>query len=365
MSAFENLPAKLKESLPEVDKMNVKVDKKDKEITTSDVTTAESPSKKKSMFRSVGGFAKSIGLKSSTTTSMEDDGIDAEVDPLNFTEVEIKAARDTKALLLDPNGPHKMKPEEVTARELMLIVCNCKLRPTDAAKKYQRWHDVIKEGTGLQSLASAFDGIGRNAEHLKDNKERSAAAVIVFKAQGRDMHDRGIMWICTHKIPPEEELLTVSNAIVYFTAAHADLKSLRKGNPHTHSYASKDTHFYSLQHLFKLSQTPFSPTIPYPFEHTFLFPLRPGIMTFVLDTENESFEASHGNEAKMQKIWQCMPLRPQRVFILGANMVKRVLINAALALASLFTNEKVTCYSTIVIGPHTQIFLISPFDNTI
>ena len=279
MSAFENLPATLKEALPEVDKTKDKVDKKDKEIavpddaateTTSDVTTAESPSKKKSMFRSVGGFAKSIGLKSSTskdnlsdavssptketnetTASTEDDVIDiaipddAEADPLNFTEEEIKAARDTKALLLDPKGSHKMKPEEVTARELMLVVCNCKLRPTDAAKKFQRWHDVIKEGTGLKSLASAFDGIGRNAENLKDNKERSEAAVTVFKAQGRDMHDRGIMWIRAHKITPEEELLSVSNAIVYFTAAHADLKSLRKGNHLTHSYASKITHFTS------------------------------------------------------------------------------------------------------------------------
>ena len=82
-------------------------------------------------------------------------------------------------------------------------------------------------------------------------------------------------------------------------------------------------------------------------------------MTFVLDTENNNFEASHGNEAKMQRIWQCMPLRPQRIFILGANMVKRVLINAALALASLFTNEKVTYHSPIIIGPHTH-FLLSP-----
>ena len=64
-------------------------------------------------------------------------------------------------------------------------------------------------------------------------------------------------------------------------------------------------------------------------------------MTFVLDTEQNDYEASYGNEGKMQKIWQCMPLRPQRIFILGASMIKRVLINAAITLASLFTNEKV------------------------
>ena len=72
-------------------------------------------------------------------------------------------------------------------------------------------------------------------------------------------------------------------------------------------------------------------------------------MTFVLDTEKNDYENSYGNEAKMQKIWQCMPLRPQRIFILGATMVKRVLINAALALASLFTNEKVTVDLLILI----------------
>ena len=345
MSVFEDLPKKLGEALPEEDaspesKKNKSMfrsvggfaksiglknsNSKDslteavsptKETTTVSSTEEDDAEKEKSMFRSVGGFAKSIGLKKDssskdnlsdavTTVSKDDEGVegidmeipdDAELDPDNFTEEEIKAARETKAMLLDPTGPHKMEAEEVTARELMLVVCNCKLRPTDAAKKYKRWHDVMKEGTGLQSLAAAFDGIGRNAENLKDDKERVAAALTVFRAQGRDMHDRGIMWIYTHKIPPEEELLAVKNAIVYFTAAHADLKSLRRG------------------------------------------------MTFVLDTENDNFEASYGNEAKMQRIWQCMPLRPQRIFILGAGMVKRVLINAALALASLFTNEKVKC----------------------
>ena len=73
----------------------------------------------------------------------------------------------------------------------MLVVCNCKLRPADAAKKYKRWHDVIKEGVGLPSLAAAFDGIGRNAELLKDDKERADKVVMVFKSHGRDLQDRG------------------------------------------------------------------------------------------------------------------------------------------------------------------------------
>ena len=36
-----------------------------------------------------------------------------------------------------------------------------------------------------------------------------------------------------------------------------------------------------------------------------------------------------------------MPLRPQRIYILGANYFKRIAINALLAFISLFTKEKV------------------------
>ena len=48
-----------------------------------------------------------------------------------------------------------------------------------------------------------------------------------------------------------------------------------------------------------------------------------------------------GNESKMQKVYQSIPLRPQRIFILGAGFVKRLVINTLLSIASLFTSEKV------------------------
>ena len=64
-------------------------------------------------------------------------------------------------------------------------------------------------------------------------------------------------------------------------------------------------------------------------------------MTFVLDTHDNDMQKNHGNENKMQKIWQSMPLRPQRIFIVGANMIKRVLINAVLTIGQLFTKEKI------------------------
>ena len=36
-----------------------------------------------------------------------------------------------------------------------------------------------------------------------------------------------------------------------------------------------------------------------------------------------------------------MPLRPQKIFILGAGWLKRLLINSLISFASLFTKEKV------------------------
>ena len=43
----------------------------------------------------------------------------------------------------------------------------------------------------------------------------------------------------------------------------------------------------------------------------------------------------------MQKLNQAYPLRPQRIFIVGANFVKRVAINALIKFASLFSKEKI------------------------
>jgi len=215
---------------------------------------------------------------------------DEDKSPDAFTEDEIKALRETKALLL--SDKYKMTPEEIGARELMVVVMNCKCRVDEAAMKYHRWHTVAALGVGLKSIPDAFTTIGKNAENLKGTPVEKWS-LMTFRCVGRDTCNRSIMWIYANKIPPAEEQNVLRSSFVYFVAAHADLRSMRRG------------------------------------------------LTFVLDTDADDWKESYGNEAKMQKIWQCMPLRSQRIFILGANMVKRVLINAALALASLFTKEKV------------------------
>lgn len=221
-----------------------------------------------------------------------DGDIDVDVDgtvdasPGAFTDAEIKAARDTKALLL--SDKYGMKPEEVTGRELMITVMTCKCRIDQAAEKYKKWTDVCREGVGLATIRSAFEGVGSDAERLRGS-DLEAISTRVFWCAGRDTSDRSVMWIHTEKTPVEMERSVVRAGIIYFTAIHSDLVSLRRG------------------------------------------------VTFVLDTFDNDMQKSYGNESKMQKIWQTLPLRPQRIFIVGANMVKRVVINALLVIGQLFT----------------------------
>jgi hypothetical protein len=114
-----------------------------------------------------------------------------------------------------------------------------------------------------------------------------------FAGCGRDKMERSIMWIRTRPTKVSEEGNAIRASIIYFTAAHADFISLRSG------------------------------------------------ITFVLDTRSSNMDEKIGNEAKLQKFHQSIPLRPQKIYIIGAGYFKRLLINAAISIASLFTKEKI------------------------
>lgn len=101
------------------------------------------------------------------------------------------------------------------------------------------------------------------------------------------------MWIKTRPTQIEEESLAIRAGVIYFMALHADSISLRQG------------------------------------------------ITFVLDTTKNDTSNSVGNESKLQKCFQSIPLRPQRIFILGATWIKRIVINSLITIASFFTKEKV------------------------
>ena len=64
-------------------------------------------------------------------------------------------------------------------------------------------------------------------------------------------------------------------------------------------------------------------------------------IAFVIDTTKQKDIPRVGNERKLQKTWQSLPLRPQNLFIVGASFVKRLFINALIKFASVFSNSKV------------------------
>jgi hypothetical protein len=63
-------------------------------------------------------------------------------------------------------------------------------------------------------------------------------------------------------------------------------------------------------------------------------------ISFVIDVTNQH-NRRIGNEQKMQNTWQSFPLRPQRIFITGAGLIKRTIINGLLKVASFFTKQKI------------------------
>ena len=52
-------------------------------------------------------------------------------------------------------------------------------------------------------------------------------------------------------------------------------------------------------------------------------------------------EPKQGNEKLLQSFYQAMPQRPQIIMIAGCNRVMRVLVNASIKVASLFTKQKI------------------------
>jgi hypothetical protein len=74
--------------------------------------------------------------------------------------------------------------------------------------------------------------------------------------------------------------------------------------------------------------------------HADAISLREGI-TFVIDVSKSPPPPKIGNEKNIQSFYQAFPQRPQAILIAGTNTITRVLVNASIKLASLFTKQKV------------------------
>lgn len=202
-----------------------------------------------------------------------------------YTDAELDAMRSVKALLLEQG----VSEDNIRPMELAYTVLTCKLRPQESVDKYKLFLSML-ETFGIKTLDECWGAANRDGSgDWKEHYDTFGS----YAATGRDAKGRSIMWIRGKKegTPKDKEVRTIKSSVLFVLAIHADLTTLREG------------------------------------------------VSFVIDTTNNS--SNHGNEGKMQKAWQSYPLRPQAIYIVGANMLKRVVINGLISLASLFTKSKV------------------------
>ena len=220
-----------------------------------------------------------------------------------FSAAEHAAFRAVAAALTAP--PHSVPAHQVRAREVAVVTMVSKLRVEKAVTKYKQFLDVLKEyGLTLDSFYEDAAELHAKLSHKWANN---------YQVCGVDNGGRAVMWIGSSEPTQVAEETTVVHAgIMYWMAVHSDLATLRDG------------------------------------------------CTFVIDTSKQGNNRV-GNERKLQKTWQALPLRPQNLFIVGANFLKRLFINALIKFASVFSNSKVLARIQFVEMP--EVFKAIPTKN--
>lgn len=216
---------------------------------------------------------------------------------LNFTTEELQTFQQvTEALLKD----ERVTDEEIQAREVAIVTMLSKGRVDKTVEKYVQFLAVLKE-YDLTMLSLYEDVETLRTKGITDKFNSN------YQVCGRDKGGRSIMWISSSKpAQVSEEQITVHSGILYWMAVHSDLHTMREG------------------------------------------------CTFVIDTSKQSGISKVGNEKKLQKTWQSLPLRPQNLFIVGAGWFKRLAINALIAFASIFSNSKVLARIRFVEMPEVR-----------
>lgn len=199
-------------------------------------------------------------------------------EPIRYSEDELSAIREVRTLLLSKG----IAESRIGLCTLAVATINTKLRVEETAKKYMKWLEALE--------TFQIEGLGGNDGALWN--PAVAPMLRSYAPCGKDKDGRSIFWIRGGSIQPEEEKASILCGAMYFLAIHGDNRSLHEG------------------------------------------------ITFVIDVARQPAKKV-GNEAKLQKVWQSFPLRPQRIFIAGASMVKRVFINGLLKVAWFFTKQKI------------------------
>lgn len=195
-----------------------------------------------------------------------------------FTDAEIAAFKEVKGGLIAADVP----ATEINAEALITVTCLCKLIVDKSIEKYK----------GLLTTINEYDLTMAQVMDPATMKDADSFLSKSYAPCGTDNEGRGIMWISGAQTQVSEERGCVRAGVLYWMAVHADIHTLREG------------------------------------------------ITFVIDTANQS-DKKVGNERKLQKTWQSMPLRPQSLFIVGAGVVKRIFLTALIKFASVFSNSKV------------------------
>jgi len=210
-------------------------------------------------------------------------------DILVYTAEELEAMRRAKALLLDDafcrknDRPTALSESEISPRHLAVTTVISKCRAEETAQKYLAW---------LKGFAY-WDITEFSEEQLTDT--RSDRYLINYRMAGRDVNGTRIFWIEGRGNVPddrEQERLSLMAGLRYHMAVHSDPKTLREG------------------------------------------------LTFVIDVTNKPREKI-GNERRLQKSYNSLPLRPQHIFIVGARPLVRASINALLKVTGFVSKVKI------------------------
>ncbi len=198
-----------------------------------------------------------------------------------YTEEELEVIRQVKKQLIEK---HEIDESRIGLKTLALTTIVTELRVDEAAEKYVKY---------LQSTADCGVANLTDEEALIMKDEDLQKCIKSIAACGRDNLGRSVMWIRGNTAFPEEvESYLIRASVMYHVAIHADAVSLREG------------------------------------------------ITFVSDTSQRPAKRAK-NEAKLQRTWQSMPMRPQAFLIVGASLPLRVIINSLVLVGSYVTKQKI------------------------
>lgn len=197
-----------------------------------------------------------------------------------YSSEEIEAMRQVRDKLMEEHG---IEESRVGLVFLAVATINCKLRVEATVQKLQKMLTLMEK---LQCPDGMDDTLW---------KPEAASELAAYEPCGPDFQGASTIWINGQgrKVQPEEERRHVHASIMHFLAAHADNISLRKG------------------------------------------------ITMVIDVSVAAKPPKIGNEGTIQAFYQSFPQRPQAILIAGTSAATRVVVNAAITIASIFTKQKI------------------------